>query len=139
MTKAGRQCGSCALCCRVMGVPEVKKDFEWCTHCRPGEHACTIYLNRPQRCRDFHCQWLVDLRFPDYWFPKESKIIVDHRVEGETAVVCFVVDPRVPNRWREEPWFGDIKTVAKSGLAGTLGRKWTTIVLIRDERIVIGH
>lgn len=136
-----RHCGDCALCCRVMGVPEVKKDWEWCPHCLPKRKygACTIYQDRPERCRDFHCQWLLDERFGDYWFPRLSKIVVDTKVEGEQAWVYFVVDPVVPNRWREEPWFSDIKTIARAGLVGKLGKKWTTLVLVRDQRILIGQ
>lgn len=126
-----------------MSVPEVKKDWEWCPHCRPGRAVpagggCSIYATRPDSCRDFRCQWLKDEHLPDHWFPKTAKIVVDHRLEGETAVVCFVVDPVAPGRWREEPWFSDIKKVAKSGLAGSLGAKWHTVVLVGGERIVIG-
>lgn len=121
-----------------MGVPEVKENHQWCPHCVPGRRACQIYDTRPQRCRDFVCQWLIDERFGDHWFPKHARIIVDHRVEGDVAVVCFVVDPNHPSRWREEPWFSDIKKVARSGLDGFRGVKWTTLVLIRDARIVIG-
>lgn len=123
-----------------MGVPEVKKDHEWCPHCRPGTvGACSIYETRPVRCRNFLCQWLQDDRFKDYWFPKTAGIVVDHRVEGEVAVVCFVVDPRKPGRWREEPWFTDIKAIAHNGLRGFRGVFWTTVVLIKNERIVIGR
>ena len=119
-----------------MGVPEVKQDFQWCPHCNPGA-GCTIYQKRPGRCRDFNCQWLIDTRFLDYWYPKTAKIIVDTKVEGEHTFVLFVVDPEYPLRWREEPWFTDIKKVAKSGLEGSLGVKWTTVILIKDERIPI--
>jgi hypothetical protein len=135
-----RHCGECALCCRVMGVPEVKKDWEWCPHCRPGNRhgACSIYESRPERCRDFHCQWLLDKRFPDYWFPKMSKIVVDTKVDDTGTWVYFVVDPVVPDRWRQEPWFSDIKTIARQGLAGLAGVKWHTLVLVKDERIAIG-
>lgn len=122
-----------------MGVPEVKKDFEWCPHCqvKRAGGACSIYETRPVRCRDFNCQWLVDKRFPDYWFPKEAKIVVDHRVDGMRAYVYFVVDPKTPGRWREEPYFSDIKQIARLGIAGLRGVKWTTLVLIKDERIPI--
>lgn len=122
-----------------MGVPEVKKDFAWCPHCKAGKGGCSIYETRPERCRDFHCQWLIDKRFGEHWFPAKAKILVDHRLDGETAVVYFVVDPDYPSRWREEPWFSDIKKIARAGLAGSLGRKWTTLVLVRDARIMIGQ
>ena len=130
-----------------MGVPEVKKDFEWCPHCIhtktgakstlvPGSGGCLIYINRPQRCRDFSCQWLLDERFGDYWYPARSKIIVDTKTDGKALTVCFVVDPTAPGRWREEPWFSDIKKVARTGLEGRPG--WTTVILVKDERIVVG-
>ena len=133
-----RECGTCALCCKIFSVPEVKPDHAWCPHCVPGLHACQIYPTRPERCRDFHCQWLKDERFGAHWFPKTAKIVIDHRVLGTKAIVYFVVDPAVPNRWREEPWFSDIKQVARSGLAGMEGVRWITVVLVRDERIVVG-
>lgn len=134
-----RTCGKCSLCCRVMGVPEVKPDHEWCPHCRPGKQGCLIYVNRPQRCRDFHCQWLIDQRFGEAWYPLRSKIIIDHRLDGEKTYVYFVVDPTVPGRWREEPWFSDIKSVARTGIEGRLGAHWITLVLVGEERIVIGN
>lgn len=135
---AGRSCGECSLCCKVMGVPEVKPDYQWCPHCKPGRGGCGIYSTRPDRCRDFHCQWLIDSRFKDYWYPKRAKILVDTKIEGETTVVCFIVDPDYPTRWREEPWFTDIKQIARLGLFGFLGVFWHTAVLVKDERIIVG-
>jgi len=120
-----------------MGVPEVKKDFEWCPHFVRGT-GCAVYDSRPERCRDFNCQWLKDERFGAHWFPKTSKIIIDHRVEDGQAWVYFVVDPTCPERWREEPWFSDIMQVAHTGLVGLHGVKWTTLVLVRNDRFTIG-
>lgn len=134
-----RECGRCSLCCKVMGVPEVKPDFAWCPHCKAGKGGCGIYPDRPERCRDFHCQWLIDKRFGEHWFPAKSKIIVDHKLDGEKAFVTFVVDHDYPGRWREEPWFSDIKAIAGAGLQGALGIKWTTVVRVRDVHIVIGN
>lgn len=122
-----------------MGVPEVKEDFKWCPHCKLPGGGCGIYQSRPERCRDFHCQWLIDQRFGEHWFPVKSKILVDHKLDGENAYVYFVVDPDYPSRWREEPYFSDIKKIARAGLTGRLGKKWTTLVLIRDARIVVGR
>lgn len=121
-----------------MGVPEVKADFEWCKHCAPGKGGCKIYTDRPERCREFLCQWLQDDRFGEHWFPAHSKILVDTKLDSGKIFVCFVVDHDYPTRWREEPWFSDIKRVAVSGLTDR-GGGWTTVVLIRGERIVIGH
>lgn len=137
MTKGQRQCGTCSLCCKVMGVPEVKKDHEWCPHVALPGGGCKIYAQRPERCRDFHCQWLIDNRQPDYWYPHKSKIIIDARIKHGTKYIAFIVDPAYPNRWREEPYFSDIKHIARAGIEGRLGEKWTTVVLIREERIPI--
>lgn len=81
--------------------------------------------------------WLIDGRIPDYWYPLKSKIVINAMTEHGTDYVAFVLDPSYPNRWREEPYFSDIKTMAKAGLEGRLGKKWTTIVVIKDERIPI--
>jgi len=119
-----------------MAVPDIDKPANsWCSHvCTTG---CAIYPRRPEQCRDFHCMWLIDSRFPDYWFPAKSKIVINPKLVGENAYVAFVVDPAYPNRWREEPWFNDIKKLARAGLKGLLGQKWTTVVLVGDDRIPI--
>jgi hypothetical protein len=83
--------------------------------------------------------WLIDARFADHWFPARAKIVVDAKLDRDKPIVCFIVDPDYPLRWREEPWFSDIKHMAKRGLEGVDGQKWTTIVLIKDQKIpVIG-
>jgi hypothetical protein len=140
-----RECGACSLCCRVMGVPEVKQDHEWCPHAKPGKGGCAIYASRPARCREFNCQWLMDNKIPDYWKPSKSKIVINIVVEHGTRYLAFVVDPSYPRRWLEEPWFSDIKKLAKAGIAGNekgggdggRGGGWTTIVCIGNEKIPI--
>lgn len=134
-----------------MGVPEVKEDFKWCPHCvyskksgatpaqQGGKGGCTIYADRPQRCRDFSCQWLKDMRFGDHWFPAHAKIVVDHVIdEHDKVFVIFVVDPTTPTCWQQEPWFSDIMRITRAGLIGFSGVKWTTVILVRDVRLVIG-
>ena len=148
MTK--RSCGSCSLCCKIMEVaPDIKPDnHNWCRHAvcaKTGVNAlvtskggCGIYQHRPEVCRDYHCQWLIDDRHPDYWFPARSKIIINATINSEgKKYVSFIVDPAYPNRWREEPYFKDIKEIAQAGHDGRLGEKWSTLVVIKDERIPI--
>jgi hypothetical protein len=138
-----RACGACSLCCKIMAVPdfEGKPDqHKWCKYAKPGYNACTIYQQRPQECRAFNCMWLISDQIPDYWYPKLSKIVINPKLElGSGAYVAFVVDPACPGRWREEPWFSDIKKMASAGLEGRGGQKWTTVVLIGDQRVVIGQ
>jgi hypothetical protein len=125
-----------------MSVPEIQKAANsWCPHAKHGNScgACTIYHTRPDGCRDFLCMWLNDSRIPDYWYPAKCKIVISTSTKDSQGqmVMSFIVDPSYPNRWREEPWFSDIKTMAKAGLAGTLGQRWTSIVLVGDDRIPI--
>ena len=135
---AKRSCGTCNQCCKTMSVPGTKEDHKWCPHARPG-NGCAIYHDRPQPCRDFLCNWLIDPKIPDYWFPAKSKIVINTRVlEDGKMIINFVVDPAYPNRWREEPWFSDIKKVAKAGLPKNASREtWITIIAIKDEIIPI--
>jgi hypothetical protein len=135
------------MCCKIMQIPDFAgkpNDHDWCKHARPKNACggCAIYNSRPQECRDFLCMWLLDARIPDYWFPAKSKIVIaSHLADPSTgsgpAYIAFIVDPAYPNRWREEPWFSDIKTMAKAGLKGLLGQKWTSVVLVADDRIPI--
>jgi hypothetical protein len=124
-----------------MGVPDVqppKPNHEWCSHAKPGCGGCGIYRTRPESCREFHCQWLLNSRHPDYWFPAKSKIVINATINKEgKKYITFIVDPAYPNRWREEPYFNDIKVVAKAGIEGLLGEKWRTVVLIKDQKIPI--
>src|SRR5258708_38077644 len=110
-----RSCGSCSLCCKIMGVPEVKQRHAWCPHAEPG-CECKIYEERPRPCREFNCGWLRDSSLKDYWYPLKSKIVID--VQTDLDIVAFIVDPSYPTRWREEPYFADIKKLARAGLAG---------------------
>lgn len=137
--KSKRQCGSCTLCCKVMGVPEVKERHDWCPHAaRDGSRVgCGIYRKRPERCREFHCMWLIDEKIGEHWYPKKSKIVID--VKLDPRIVCFVVDPAYPLRWLEEPWFSDIKNIAKAGIDGRHGKTWGTVVMIKDTVIPVGE
>jgi hypothetical protein len=83
--------------------------------------------------------WLISDQIPDYWYPKLSKIVINPKLTGDKgAFVSFVVDPSYPERWRQEPWFSDIKTMALAGIEGRHGSRWVTVVMVRDQKIVVG-
>ena len=47
----GRECGGCAMCCKVYTFPEITKPAGvWCKYCKPGK-GCTIHDNLPDQCR----------------------------------------------------------------------------------------
>ena len=125
-----RECGECSLCCKVMGVPEVKPErHSWCPHADPGR-GCKIYEKRPLPCQQFVCLWLIDEKLGEHWYPAKSKILIDYR----DNVLCFVVDPAYPRRWLEQPWLDDIKTLARHGHKTG---KWSTAVLVKGDRIPV--
>jgi len=123
-----------------MDVPgfEGKPDaHDWCKFADLACGGCSIYAKRPHECSEFMCMWLLDTSFPDYWFPAKSKIVIHTVLEKLTAFVVFIVDPAYPTRWREAPYFDDIKKLAKAGIEGRKGQTWHTLVSIGYERIPI--
>lgn len=116
------------------GKPDPHK---WCKHaCAKG---CSIYADRPQECVDFHCLWLIDERIPDYWKPSYSKMVLNPKLHADRnkGYIAILVDPAYPLRWRDEPWFGDIKKLAQTGIDGLAGQHWSVVVFVGDERIDI--
>jgi hypothetical protein len=56
---AGRECGSCNVCCVALTIddPSLQKVQGYrCRHTLP-DHRCGIYESRPQTCRSFNCGW----------------------------------------------------------------------------------
>src|SRR5262249_255642 len=138
MAANGRSCGSCSLCCRLLDVPEIgKPKHGWCQHCRPGKGGCSIYDQRPQVCPDYACGWLSGPLSPRHWFPPKAKMIVDtHRDKGTGVyTVRILVDPRHPDRWREQPYYSDIKQIALTALRNGFaqGRVTQTVIVIGDK------
>lgn len=144
--RTGRHCGSCSLCCRLLDVPEVgKQPAQQCSHCRPGK-GCSIYSERPPICRNYACLWLIDPSFGDAWFPAECGIVADlHRQQDSgNTVLRFHVDPRRPNRWREEPYYSTIKHLSLCGLRNSLGgpgEPYLTVISIASKHglLVLPH
>jgi hypothetical protein len=114
-----------------MGVPEVKERHDWCPHADPGK-GCKIYEDRPAPCRTFSCRWLLDETLPAHWFPRTARIVID--LADNPMTMLFIVDPAYPRRWYQEPYFTEIKKLAK---AGKTKRGWASVVLVGDMRIPI--
>jgi hypothetical protein len=137
----GRECGDCSLCCKLLNidVPELKKPKGvWCSHCKPGKGGCSIYDARPDICHGFACGWLVNPALDEAWKPSRAKIVVNYEIGRDGRFGChFVVDPAVPNRWREAPWYGGIKQTALNGLNGTRGPQFGTYVNIKDQMLLV--
>lgn len=93
-----RECGSCTLCCRVIGVNALNKPANiWCEHCDPTS-GCQIYEERPDECRVFMCLWLNDERLPDWARPDKTHVVLTKTHGDAFQPVC---DPNYPMAWRE--------------------------------------
>lgn len=104
------------MCCRLLEIrpehaPEIAKPAgAWCRHCsRPG---CSIHDRRPDLCRDFLCQWLLDPKLGPEWFPPTAGMIL--AFDG-SKTMHVIVDPERPNAHREEPHAIQIARMARWG------------------------
>jgi len=95
-------CGTCTLCCKVMGVPDLNKlPGEWCVHCDP-KVGCKIYDDRPESCKDFECLWLQAQTRPDDNMAKKPELRPD-KCKGvvvttaDSEGVVIKTDPNRPN------------------------------------------
>ena len=110
---AGRECGTCTLCCKVAAVEEFDKpNGVWCSHCVSGKR-CTTYDTRPSSCRDFYCQWRVEQRLGAEWKPDRAKFALIKTMGGQR--VTALVDPGYPTAWRRSPYYETFKQWAVQG------------------------
>ena len=124
---AGRECGTCTLCCKVAGVEELSKPIGvWCPHCVKGKR-CTIYDQRPPSCRLFHCQWLVEHGLGPEWKPERAKFALVKSDGGRR--ITALVDPGFPSAWRGASYYPHFKRWAT--LAAAVGKPGSTSAVMR--------
>jgi hypothetical protein len=96
-------CGSCTLCCKLIGVAELdppKPMSRWCQHCEKGsEQGCRIYETRPGACSEFLCLWRQIGDVPDELRPDKVKAVMQFTGQGNGISVH--VDPGTPAAWRQ--------------------------------------
>jgi hypothetical protein len=113
----GRACGTCTLCCKVLGVKQIDKPAgKWCPHCAPGK-GCLVYATRPEECRTYVCGWLKWPELGPEWKPERSKVILslNRDVEGAGTRLTASVDPSYPSAWRASPIYQKLKQWAFEG------------------------
>lgn len=78
MSKTGRTCGDCSLCCKLLPSVELNKPANiWCTHCSPSPAGgCSIYEHRQNVCRGFACAYLLANWIGDHWRPTRSHMVI---------------------------------------------------------------
>jgi hypothetical protein len=124
-------CGTCTACCRIFEIPELSKPAgKWCDHCAIGR-GCQIYDNRPARCADFECLWLLsqkradpDERLGPELRPDKCKVVFspttnDHVMSGITM-------PGAPLAWRDDAPRKVINRLVRGGMGVVVGPPRTT-------------
>lgn len=95
-----RVCGSCTICCRLVGVPETGKPAgRWCPDCTAC--GCAIHPTRPQSCRNFECFWLMDEDFPEDLRPDRCGFVVYFNADRESVIIHLA--PERPDALAEPP------------------------------------
>jgi len=108
----GRTCAGCTLCCSLFGIVELKKPvFTICKHCVIGK-GCKIYEERPQTCAAFLCCYRTSAVLSEYWNPKLCGMVVHREANGKTDIVSIVCSNGAKHRWKQEPFWSDIKRMA---------------------------
>ncbi|HJR55253.1 MAG TPA: hypothetical protein VJ798_01645 [Rhizomicrobium sp.] len=115
---SSRECGTCTLCCKVMGIHALDKPRGvWCSHAMPGQ-GCAIYETRPEECRKFACVWLADENLGPEWKPEKCKmVLVSEEARKRTMVY---VDASMPDAWKRSPYLERLTALMHAGLP--LGR-----------------
>jgi hypothetical protein len=125
---AGRSCGECTLCCKVIGIAALDKPRgRWCQHCEAGV-GCRIYERRPEECRSFDCGYLLNPNLDEHWRPSKAKLIVAYR--GGYNAVSIHVDPAYPDAWRKEPYFSRIA----AWVAAAAAKRLEPVILWQGEK-----
>ncbi len=107
---AGRECGTCTMCCKVMTITYMdppKPGGKWCQHCSPGK-GCAIWQNRPQGCADFNCDWRKNAQLNDDWRPDRAGFVINQAAAHLPYEI--IVDPGRPDAWRKEPYYSVLKS-----------------------------
>ena len=99
-------CGSCTLCCKVLGIEEIGKPrHTWCPHCDKGK-GCRIYDSpaKPQECTAYSCLWLSTqsfedptLRLPERFRPDRTRVVVDIFEHPNYRAALFWIDLSHPD------------------------------------------
>lgn len=125
---AKRACAGCTMCCKLLSIEELDKPMGvLCRHAQNGR-GCGIYEQRPWGCRAFECLWLSTPEVPDYWRPEQSKMVLAGDETG--TLISVIVDENWSDAWRRQPYYADLKTMARQG-------RWRVQVLTAKHGWVI--
>ena len=125
-----RPCGSCSLCCKVIGIAALgKPSGQWCPHFKRGT-GCGIYVDAPSECHSFQCFWSTEILKGDEWKPDRSKLVV---WSNKRDRIIVDVDGDYPNAWRREPHYSQIKAWSNRNKAAPV----EVLVRVRGRMFVV--
>ena len=133
---AGRGCGTCSLCCKLLEIGELGKPAgDWCQHVLKGR-GCSIYASRPAACAEFTCGYLLWKEAGEHWLPSKARMVIAAQGDDRLAVH---VDPATPNVWKTSPYYDDLKRWARNPgryrfrqIIVAIGRRMIAILPDRD-------
>jgi len=109
-----KDCGKCALCCKLIEVTGLAVAGEWCPNCEPGRKGggCTVHSVRPEQCSNWHCFWRAE-EWPDHLRPDRCKVIFEALPDVLTILVS--VDTHRPDAWKNKEVLEVIEKLRKKG------------------------
>ncbi len=135
---SGRTCSGCTLCCSLLGIVELQKPvFTICKHCVIGK-CCKIYEVKPQECTDFLCYYRISPEVAEYWNPKVCGMVLHREVTGGIDMISVMCSSGAKHRWKQEPYWSDIKQMAAAAHVGYGGyvriiRKGKPVLIINPK------
>lgn len=101
------------MCCSALEIDHFKKPMGvMCEFCVKGG-GCQTYSTRPQVCRDFECDWMMERDLPATLRPdKVGTILMEDPDNEDYQAVC---EPTKPMAWRHPLVFKHLVTQAKAG------------------------
>jgi hypothetical protein len=109
-----KECGTCALCCKLLNIPGLVASGQWCPYCKLGrkDGCCMIYGKHPNVCLEFNCFWRAE-SWPDWLRPDRCKIIFE-ALPG-VVTILISVEPSQPDAWKKKEIVEVIEKLRKKG------------------------
>ena len=100
-------CADCTLCCTVYEIPDLeKKQGHACVHTH-RDGGCDIWGLHPSLCQEFKCLWLRHKDMNALWRPDIAGFVL--RLDTDGTTLNIDIDPKRPEAWRQEPYYGQLK------------------------------
>lgn len=95
-----KECGTCALCCKLVDVPDLSSRGEWCRFARPGDPCggCSVHDTRPATCRGYECLWKLTSVLDKNLRPDRCGVIFE--AHHNEMIVVANVDEKRPDAWK---------------------------------------